>query len=67
MRIKDLLEILITHYSRVYNIGYGKINKKRREQKLLMKCRLMNKHTQVALVNIMKTYRQLQIFMKYQI
>ena len=48
MQIKEVLVGFITHYSRAYDIGYGKINKKRREQ--IMKCRLMNKHTQVALI-----------------
>lgn len=33
MHIKELLVGLVTHYSKVYNIGYGKINQKRREQK----------------------------------
>lgn len=33
MRFKDVLVGFITYYSKVYNIGYGKINKKRREQK----------------------------------
>lgn len=33
VRFKDVLVGFITHYSRVYNIGYGKINKKKGAKK----------------------------------